>query len=96
MHSTTKPYNGGLALSVLEKYKAHLDEMPMEQYGMKRGSVLITLPSILAEIANAGIEAIRRLEQLTVGVFYGGARLSEEIGDLLTENGVNLMTVYGM
>ena len=96
LHVTTKPFTGELTLAVLEKFKAFLDGANLEQYGMKNELLLVSVPSILVDIANAGEQAVRRLGQITRGVTFGGAGLSEELGDMLTENGVNLSTGYGM
>jgi hypothetical protein len=84
-----------MTLAILEQFKAYLEQVPLEQYDIKRGTLLVTVPSILGDVANGGIPAIRRLAELTKGVGFGGARVSEELGDLLTENGVNLSSGYG-
>jgi hypothetical protein len=84
-----------MTLAILEQFKTYLEKVPLEQYDIKRGALLVTVPSILGDVANGGIPAIRRLAELTKGVVFGGARVSEELGDLLTENGVNLSSGYG-
>jgi uncharacterized membrane protein (DUF441 family) len=84
-----------MTLAILEQLKAYLEKVPLEQYGIKRGVLLVTVPSILGDVANGGIPAIRRIAESTKGVAFGGALVSEELGDLLTENGVNLASAYG-
>jgi hypothetical protein len=95
LHTTSKPFNGELTLATLEKFYAFLEGMPLEQFGMKRGFLLFTVPSILVDIVNAGTGAIQRLGQLARGVIFVGAQLSVEIGDMLADNGVILSSGYG-
>lgn len=58
--------------------------------------LLAAIPSILQEVAEAGEDAMKELASRVKIAFFGGAALDQEAGDLLSKNGVQLQTSYGM
>ncbi|KZS94473.1 hypothetical protein SISNIDRAFT_453395 [Sistotremastrum niveocremeum HHB9708] len=57
--------------------------------------IVIAIPSILEEVAQAGQGAMKFLASKTKVVFYGGAGLHPLAGDTLTANGVRVTMGYG-
>lgn len=58
-------------------------------------AVVICPPSILDDVVESGLDAIKVLSQCH-RVFSGGATIKEETGTILTRNGVMLVNLYGM
>jgi hypothetical protein len=94
--TTNKPITAELTQNVLKKYNEFLEAAPLKKFGIKKEVILLTIPSILVDIANSGNQEMEHLASTTKGVIYAGAGLSEDIGDLLADNGVNLTAGYGM
>lgn len=57
--------------------------------------MLLTGPSVLADIVTSGAEAIKALASGTRAVMFAGAALPVEIGDQLANGGVDLLSGYG-
>jgi hypothetical protein len=79
----------------LKKYNKFLEAETLEKFGIKKEVFLATVPSILVDIATSGKQEMAQLASVTKGVIFGGAGLSDEVGDLLANNGVNLAVSYG-
>jgi len=91
-----KPYTGESTLAESKKFKSYLQNLPLEEFGVYKDFILVTVPSILVDIATSGPSPMNDLAANTAAVMYGGAGLSEKVGDLLTGNGVNIIPGYGM
>lgn len=92
---SNKPVTGESTLSTLESFVQYLDSVSYKKLGVKEGVILMTVPSILAEIADSGEKAIKKLAHLTRSAIFAGAGLAESKGDMLTEGGVRLATTHG-
>lgn len=58
--------------------------------------MIVTVPSILVDIASSGQEAIQRLAKYVQMSMSGGAPLPPNIGDQLSAAGANIVVEYGM
>lgn len=89
---------GETTLTTLKRFNEYLGEniIRSSRFGIVPGVVLLTVPAILSDIASLGLEAIKALADGTRAVTYGGAPLPLEIGDTLTENGIDLISDLGM
>ena len=83
-------------MEVLKKFKNFLDETPLERLEVRKEVILVTVPSILMDIAGQGEDSMKRLASQTKCIVFGGAPLPVETGDLLANHGVNLAGGYGM
>jgi hypothetical protein len=67
-----------------------------QQKGHTQKPLGITVPSLLVDIATSGTAMMAKLRQHVEAVYFGGAPLSEEIGEKLVQNEVNVASIYGM
>ncbi|KZS89154.1 acetyl-CoA synthetase-like protein [Sistotremastrum niveocremeum HHB9708] len=58
--------------------------------------IVVAVPSILQEVAEAGEAVIKEFASRVKAVFVGGAAFDVAAGDLLSAYGVAIQTVYGM
>jgi len=70
--------------------------LPLEGFGITKDVLLMTVPSILAEIVAGGPESIETLRQNVCSVIYAGATLPDVVGDKLANHGVIIQNVFGM
>lgn len=94
VHST-KPFTGESVLVYTKRFYQHLQTQPLDQFDLPNEVVLASVPSIMVDIATAGNGVIKDLVENTRAVVVGGAGLPLKVGDLLTEQGVNIVMGYG-
>lgn len=95
---STRPYTSQVLLKgirQLDEY-IHRDTLQLEKFGISRDLTVLTVPSILVDLAGEGSAAMEELARLSKAVMYGGAPLPLKVGDELAEHGVNLYSAFGM
>jgi hypothetical protein len=94
--SSIKPWTGESLLRDLKKLNLFLETQDLEKFGISKEPLVLTIPSLLVDIATSGPETIDELAKGSKGVLFGGAGLPDKVGDFLAENGVNILVGYGM
>jgi long-subunit acyl-CoA synthetase (AMP-forming) len=79
-----------------KRFKEHVQNLPLERFGIPKEAILVTVPSILVDIAQSSQEVMHELADATDSVMFGGAALPIKIGDILSDNGVKIYSAYGM
>lgn len=98
LETTNKPFRGDAAVNVIKRFDEYLNntQNQLESFGLKRGIVLFTAPSILVDVVTSGSTMIHDLATGTRSVIFAGAGLSDEFGEKLVEGGVDLINGYGL
>ena len=92
---SAKPFTGESVLYYTKKYYDYIQTQSLENFSIPKDVLLLSIPSVLVEIFNAGDDALKELAKYTRAVMTGGAALPLEVGDRATELGVNIANGYG-
>jgi hypothetical protein len=93
---SSKPFTGQSVLADARKFKSYLGNQPLERFGIHKEFSLATVPSVLVDMAAMGAEAMEEIGSMTAVISFAGGGLSDSIGDMLAEHGVNLVAGFGM